>query len=153
MTEAPVTSRPAPAAATGADARPRPAAATTTPRARRTRALAPVVVEHVGGADRKANAAIERVLRRRFVGSEGGARDAGYAATIRVDVDSEGSAVTVRCDAALARLPGRNVVGSLKARADVEGDGASPGELAEDAANACAEALADDVAGWVARHH
>ena len=128
-------------------------AKTRPPRERRGGSLAPVVVDNVVGSDRVARAVVERDLRRRL--ADAGvevAHDTGYAVTLRVDVEREGSAVTVRCGAALARLPGHNVVGSLKARADVDGDGATPAELTNDAAAACTDALATDLTTWLAKH-
>lgn len=135
--------------------RPRPRARTSERASSGARGaeVAPVVVDSVVGVDRAARDAVERGLRRRLGDAGVGvAHGAGYAITLRVDVESEGSAVTVRCAASLARLPGRNVVGSLKARADVEGEGASPAELTDDAAAACANALGNDLTAWLVKH-
>ena len=127
----PVVPEPPPAVVTEpAPAPPRVPARTRPPPARRRSQFPPVVIDDVVGRDRAATAAVERGVRR-HLGNAGveAAGAQGYAVTLRADAEHEGAGITVRCGASLARLPGRNVVGALKARADVEGEGVTPAEL------------------------
>jgi hypothetical protein len=106
-------------------------------------------VTGVGAAREAAEQALRRRLQKAGVASSG---DRGIAVMMRVDADDGPGVARVRCGVSIARLPGRNVVGSLSARADVDGEGVSSGELAHDAGEACGATLADDLTAWLARH-
>jgi hypothetical protein len=121
---------------------------------RKAAALAPVVFDSVTGGDGLVRKALERTLKDTL--SDAGvdvARDAGYAVTLRVDdLKESGAELTLRCGLSIARLPGRNILGSLRARADVSGEGTDRAELVGDAAEACGKSLADDLTGWLRTH-
>lgn len=85
-----------------------------------------------------------------------GRSDSGYLVSVFVDdakhtKTGEGDDVTVRCRLSIAQLPKKNVLASLKARADASGEGTDVDELLGDAADACGATLAKDLSAWVGR--
>lgn len=96
---------------------------------------------------------MERALRGRLSAAEAPASEATYSLTVQID-DTKASAdeVTVRCAVSIALLPKKNVVASLKARADAAGEGTPTEELLDDAATACGQTLGDDIRGWLRSH-
>jgi type IV secretory pathway VirB10-like protein len=75
-----------------------------------------------------------------------------HSLTLQVQHKDEGATVQVRCSASIAALPGRNIVGSLSARADVDAGDAPVDELYGHAAEACAQSLSADLVGWLRAH-
>jgi hypothetical protein len=113
----------------------------------------PVVIASVSGGDGVVRGAVEGAFRRSL--SRAGvepAGDAAHSVTLRVENSDAGDTLTVRCSVSIARLPGRNVVGALSARADVGAGDAPVDELYGDAADACARTLAGDLASWLRSH-
>jgi hypothetical protein len=73
----------------------------------------------------------------------------GWYVTLKMQSGGTGDAAWVRCSATLSELPDKKLGGALSARADVTGEGADRDELIEDAADACAASLAQDVSAWI----
>jgi len=113
-----------------------------------------VVVGDLTGGD----PLVRKAMQRAFKGSLGrldvrARAESGYSVTVHVDEQKQrGDEITVRCAVTVSLLPKRNVLASLKARADVEGTGTPVDELFNDAAEACGQALAKDLTGWVRAH-
>jgi hypothetical protein len=138
--------------------KPKPAkAAAPTPAApRKTAAAALGATVAVGGAvggDPHVRKAMERALRGRLGAAEVPMSEATYSVTVQVD-DQKANAneVTVRCALSIALLPKKNIVASLKARADAAGEGTPTEELLDDAATACGQSLASDLRSWLKSH-
>ncbi len=112
-----------------------------------------MVVAGAVGGDPHVRKAMERALRGRLGAAEAPMSEATYSVTVQVD-DQKANAneVTVRCAVSIALLPKRNIVASLKARADAAGEGTPTDELLTDAATACGQSLAGDVRTWLKRH-
>lgn len=109
----------------------------------------------VGGATGGAvhvRQAMERALRKTLGTSEGGA-SSGYSAMLTVETKAANeNEVTVRCAVSIALLPKKNVVASLKARADAAGEGTPTDELFDDAAAACGTDLGTEIRRWLKTH-
>ena len=116
-----------------------------------------VVVGEASGGDAGVRKALSRSFSRGLGKLDVRQRaDSGYAVAVFVDdakhtKTSEGDDVTVKCRLSIAQLPKKNVLASLKARADASGEGTDVDELLGDAADACGATLAKDLASWVAR--
>ena len=133
---------------------------------RRARAVAPpveavtttVVIGEALGGDASVRKTALRAFSRSVTRLDVRPRaDSGYSVTVHVDEQKERASgstieVTVRCGVTIALLPKKNVLASLKTRADVEGEGTPVDELFNDAAEACGQALGKDLTGWVKAH-
>ncbi|MDP2344200.1 MAG: hypothetical protein Q8O67_24795 [Deltaproteobacteria bacterium] len=113
-----------------------------------------VVVGDVTGGDPLVRKALQRTFARSLGRLDVRPRsETGYAVTMHIDEHkAKGEAITLRCSVTVSLLPRRNVLASLKARADVEGSGTPIDELFNDAAEACGQALGKDLTGWVKSH-
>jgi hypothetical protein len=106
----------------------------------------------VGGAPH-VRKAMERALRGRLGSAEAPMSQATYSVTVQVsDQKANANEVTVRCAMSIALLPKKNIVASLKARADAAGEGTPTDELLADAATACGQSLAGDLRNWLKSH-
>ncbi len=112
-----------------------------------------VVVTGGQGGGSAVHKATERALRGRLSSVEVPASEANYSLTVQIQ-ESKANAdeVTVRCAVSIALLPKKNVVASLKARADAAGEGTPTAELFDDAATACGQTLGGDIRAWLKRH-
>ena len=112
-----------------------------------------MIAETVGG-DAVVRKAMVRAFGRGLKGLQMRAQsDTGYSVTLHVDEQQQrGEVVVVRCAVAIALLPRQNILASLKARAEVEGSDTPVDELFGDAAEACGQTLASDLAAWVKAH-
>ena len=112
-----------------------------------------VIAETVGG-DAVVRKAMVRAFGRGLKGLQMRAQsDTGYSVTLHVDEQQQrGEVVVVRCAVAIALLPRQNILASVKARAEVEGSDTPVDELYGDAAEACGQTLASDLAAWVKAH-
>lgn len=106
----------------------------------------PRVSLRAGGSEA---ALVERVLKRKLDAAFVDDAGASYALTLRVD-RKPGAGVQLKCSVAVAAMPGKNLVASFSSQAGVEGD-ADDAELLSDAAQACADALAEDLGPWLRR--
>ncbi|HEY4219969.1 MAG TPA: hypothetical protein VGO62_01475, partial [Myxococcota bacterium] len=70
----------------------------------------------------------------------------GYALSLHADSGQSESGIYSKCSVAVSELPNKKLVASLSDRAD-----AAPGSERE-AADACAQALADDLSSWLRAH-
>ena len=109
-----------------------------------------VVVANATGGEAHVRKAMERALRSTLGAVERPAADATYSLTVTVtDTRNSADDVTVRCVVSIALLPKKNLVASLKARADAAGEGTPTDELIEGAAAACGQTLGSDIRSWL----
>lgn len=109
-----------------------------------------VVVANATGGEAHVRKATERALRSTLSAVERPTSEATYSLTVTVtDIRNSADDVTVRCVASIALLPKKNLIASLKARADAAGEGTPTDELLEDAAAACGQTLGGDIRGWL----
>ena len=109
-----------------------------------------VVVANATGGEAHVRKAMERALRSTLGAVERPAADATYSLTVTVtDTRNSADDVTVRCVVSIALLPKKNLVASLKARADAAGEGTPTDELIEGAAAACGQTLGSDISSWL----
>jgi hypothetical protein len=141
---APLPSSPPPSSPTPSSPRPRPTPAKTELR---------VTLASVSGGDAAVRTVVDGVLRRSLAKAGVVIGDGGtFSLTLQVQNKDDGDTLQVRCAASIARLPGRNIVGALNARADVGAGDAPVRELYAEAADACARTLAGDLQGWLRAH-
>ncbi len=95
---------------------------------------------------------IERGIRGRVGSMVVPMTKATYSVTLNVEASSKRDNATVRCSASVAANPKKNIIASLKSRADVAGENTPTPELEDAATQACANSLGNDLKSWIKAH-